>query len=240
MTETTQRRHFFDPSKSGALSLPTSLTGVEAGGLLKHGPTSYARAATRHTFDIGIDLDGCCYDFVNALRMFIHVTTGRPLHTMPEPTTWNFFETDWGITLQEFLDFHHAGVNAGYIFRFGKPLPGVVSGMRALLDAGHRLHIITARDGMGLPGAAEALTRNYLAEHGIAHTSLTLSHDKNVRNTDVFLDDSPANYVALHAAGRDVFLRDHAYNTHIDTPPGRRVPSFTHFVHGVMTLAMAA
>lgn len=185
------------------------------------------------TLDIGVDLDGVCYDFAGAVRRHVLATTSRTHQSMPAPTTWHFYETDWDMPLAEFIDHVNAGVAAGIIFGTGDPYPGVQAGLTELLARGHRIHIITDRGRSGPPGAGEALTRAWLAEHDLPYTTLTVSGDKTAVRTDVFIDDRPENYLALRGAGVDAFLRSHPYNAHVDTPPGRRVGTFADFTDAI-------
>ena len=188
-----------------------------------------------HSLDIGFDLDGVMYDFVGALRSYISASTGRPAETMPDPTCWNFFADDWGMSLDQFLAACTAGVDAGVIFRVGDPYPGAAAGTAALLAAGHRVHIVTDRASMGAPGFAAQHTSQWLAQHNITFTSLTVTADKRSVHTDAFIEDRPENYLALREYGVDAFLRTHAYNEHVDTPPARRVADIDSFVAAVLS-----
>jgi len=184
--------------------------------------------------DVGVDLDGVVYDFVQALRHYIHQATGRPLHTMGPATSWHFYADDWGLSLDQFLEFFHAGVAAGSIFATGVPFPGVVTGLRALLDAGHRVHVVTDRASMGPAGKAEESTRAWLASAGVPYTTLTLTGDKTSVPTDVFIEDRPEFFTALSEAGVVTYLRTHTYNAHVACSPCRRVPDFATFVDRVL------
>lgn len=196
-------------------------------------PLSVAALSSGRRLRIGLDLDGVVYNFVAALRDYIVLTTGRAAASMPDALTWNFYCDQWGLTLKEFLTFMEEAVNAGYLFRTGVPMEGVIEGTAALIDAGHEIHIVTDRS-VGLPGLAAELTRAYLAEHAIAHTTLTIAADKTSVPTDVFIEDRPENYLSLRAAGVDAFLRSHPYNLHVATPAGRRVANFSEFVERIM------
>lgn len=187
-----------------------------------------------------MDLDGCEYDWVEAFRAFAHQHTGRPMHTMPEPTVWNFPTLQWGMSPGEFIEVHEAGVVARAIYLEGDPYPGVVDGSRRLRAAGHEIHVRTDRR-IGPPGMALELTRAWLSRSGIEHDSLTITADKNAPFVcDVALDDKPENFLALRAAGCDAFLRDHPYNRHVPTPEGRRVRSFAEFEQRVAEIARTA
>ena len=230
---TTTHPHPFVAGPAGPV--PDSLAGPDFRALVTE---TLATKAVR-TFDIGVDLDGVVYDFVHALRTYIMTVTGRTAASMPDPTRWEFY-LDWDLTLEEFLELFNAGVNAGHIFRVGRPLSGVVEGLKILLGDGHRIHIVTDRGRVGRPGLSEQHTRFFLDRNDVAFTSLTVDHDKTKVRTDVFIDDRPENYLALREAGVDAYLRSHRYNDHVPTPTGRRVHSFLEFTHGVLTAARAA
>lgn len=186
---------------------------------------------------IAMDLDGCWYDWEQSLRLFAHAHTGRPLEAMPPATVWSFPTTEWGMDPAEFVAVHEAGVAAEFIYLEGEPYPGAVEGAARLHEAGHQIHVRTDRR-VGPPGVALDLTHRWLERSGLAHASVTVTPDKNFPFVcDVALDDKPENFVALRAAGCDAFLRDHPYNRHVPTPPGRRVRSFGEFVDRVLALA---
>lgn len=184
--------------------------------------------------DVGVDLDDCVYPFVDVLRDWIHLDTNRPLSELPPPTCWHFFDEQWGYARDEFSVHVERGVSAGVIFRSGLPIQGSVSTLQQIADAGHRIHIVTARFAPGAEDVVAASTRWWLKTHDVPYTSLTISADKSVVPTDVFLDDSPANYEALDAAGANPWLYDHPWNA---ATQGRRVRSWTQFGAVVQRLA---
>lgn len=186
---------------------------------------------------IGWDLDGVLYPFVDSLRDYIHHTTGRPLDSMPPAATWNFAEQQWALSADEFLEHFRNGVRDGAIFRQGTPCPGGVEAMTALVEAGHRIVIVTDRRLPGVEQTAEENTRAWLAEHDVPHDELVFSRDKTVVRTDVFLDDRDVNYDALAASGLSVpWLLTRPWNQH---HPGRRVESFSEFVKVVENHSLA-
>jgi uncharacterized HAD superfamily protein len=191
-------------------------------------------AAPARTLDIGVDLDGVCYDFVTGLRQFIHATTARPLESMPPALTWNFHADQWGLSSEEFMSFFADGVNAGHIFRHGDAYPGTVSALRGLAADGHRVHIVTARRIKGAEAAAEASTVAWLAEQGIEYESLTFTADKDEVSTDIFVEDHTDNYDVLDAAGNYPWLITRPWNHH---HRARRVDSLDEFARVARRLA---
>jgi uncharacterized HAD superfamily protein len=172
--------------------------------------------------DIGVDLDGVCYDFPRAFREWVAHRTGRRLSDLAEPTCWEFF-TAWGLSLEEFLELFHEGVDAGWIYGRGAPFPGTREALASLSARGHRLHVVTDRGAMGSPGAAQESTRRWLHAEGIVVDSLTVAKDKTVVPTDVFIEDLPANAQDLVGAGRAVVLLDRSWNQGFTAPGVVRV-----------------
>lgn len=191
----------------------------------------------RRTLDIGVDLDGVAYRFVDALRGYIHAATGRPVESMPTAQSWNFYKDQWAMSSAEFLEHFRNGINDGVIFAIGAPYPGTVEALGRIAEDGHRIHIVTARMIAGAEAAARANTRRWLADWNIPHHSLVFSDDKTSVRTDVFLEDAPHNYDALDAAGVEVWLMHRRWNAQ---HPGRRVADWDSFVEVVAAAAARA
>jgi 5'(3')-deoxyribonucleotidase len=184
--------------------------------------------------DVGVDLDGCVYPFVEVLRDWVHVDTGRPLDTLPTPTCWHFFEEQWGYRPGELLLHVERGVNAGVIFHSGLPIPGSIRALHQIAEERHRIHIVTARFAPGAETSVADSTRWWLKTYDVPYTSLTISADKSVVDTDVFIDDSPANYAALEAAGANPRFFHQTWNADV---PGRRIYAWAAFRDVVQELA---
>lgn len=161
---------------------------------------------------VGVDLDGCMYDFGDALRQYRHQVEGVPLDQMPLSNCWHFYEEQWGMTLQEFLDTCDRGVDAGWIFRKGEPLPGSVDAVRWLFSRGHEIHIITDRS---FGTRSQENTSEWLDVNGVPYTSLTFSRDKTAVATECFIDDRAENYTSLKQAGVDVVIFDQPWNQYL-------------------------
>ena len=183
---------------------------------------------------IGLDVDGCMYDFVDALRRHIHQAIGRPLDSMPNAATWDFYKLQWGLSIEEFLGHCRDGVLAGVIFTEGDPYPGAAAATRALAAAGHELHVVTARAIPGAVAEAEAATAGWLERHSIPYSSLTVSAAKDAVPTDVFLEDDPANYDLLTTTPSMPWLYTQPWNAH---HPGRRVHGWGEFYRVVQQMA---
>lgn len=182
--------------------------------------------------DIGIDLDGPCYDFVDAVRRYVHWKTGRPLETMPDAATWHFYSEQWGMTVERFIAFCDAGVNDGHIFRVGKPQPDAVETMQRLHDAGHRLHIVTDRS---FGYRSHDNTVAWLWRNQIPYDSITFTKHKTIVRPDITMDDRAENFTMLCNAGIDCRLFDKPWNTHVDTE--RRVSGWAEYEEAILRLA---
>lgn len=185
----------------------------------------------------GWDLDGPGYGLVEAVRDYRHQHQGVPMESMPLPQRHSVYQA-WGMTLAEFITCTNRGVNEGFIFRHGEPTPGFIEALRTVYDAGHEVHIITARD-FGDPGMCEKSTREWLAEHRAPFHSLTFSHDKTCLRTDLMIEDHVGNYDALEQAGSESWLLNRPWNEPHDDGR-RRVDSLDQFAARVLARAEEA
>jgi 5'(3')-deoxyribonucleotidase len=183
------------------------------------------------TLKVGVDLDGVCYSFDDSLRLSLVVNRGYNPEACPPSTRWEFYE-DWGLSLAEFLSAFAEGVDTGIIFAQGDAYPGTREALQRMIDAGHELHVITDRT-VGTPGIAEGATARWIAEHLPTMKSLTFSRDKTVVPTDMMIDDKPANYHALEAAGCDAWLFNRPWNQSA-TEITKRVNSLDEFADMVI------
>lgn len=157
---------------------------------------------------LGIDLDGCCYDFHGAMRRYLTQRKGYAASELPEPDRWNVWDC-WGLDRQEWQTLFVQGVAEGVLFRQGDTYPDVAWTIDRLRAAGHTIHIVTDRDVH--PAAASSTTR-WLADQAIPYDTLTFSSDKTVVPVDVFIEDSPDNARTLEDAGVQVLLMDRPWN----------------------------
>lgn len=161
---------------------------------------------------IGIDLDGCLYDFGNSVRRYLD-SIGREYgfkDGKPEPHCWDFYEY-WHMTTAEFVQLCDDGVEAGYIFS-GEIRPNAIESVRRISDLGHEIIIITDRKFGKTPASSERATTEWLAQHGIEYDELVFSADKTVVRTDMFVEDKLTNYDALVNAGVDAYLITRDWN----------------------------
>ena len=181
-----------------------------------------------------MDIDGVMYPFFENLRPHVARATGRRVADLQDPPVWDL-ALAWTVEPQLMLELLHDAVDNGTLMQDGAPYPGVVAGLTALRAAGHRIHVVTDRAGLGhVEGRAENRTTAWLASWAIPYDTVTFTGDKTSVHTDVFIEDRPTNYRALSQAGVDTYLRVHPYNAQETAPASRRVHSFAAFTAGVL------
>jgi hypothetical protein len=160
---------------------------------------------------VGVDLDGVCYDFAFHLRRYLVDGLGHDPARYAHTDSWDFWAR-WGWSEAHFRTMCDEAVDAGFLFSTGEPLAGTRDALEALVRAGHEVHIVTARRFGTAPRASERATQRWLGEHRLPFTSLTISVDKAVIPTDVFLEDYVPNYERLRESGSRPYLVNRAWN----------------------------
>ena len=156
---------------------------------------------------IGIDIDDVLYPWYLTAHM---LSEAAGITNGVTPTTWRCYE-DYGCTDQEWFDVLADATLSGDLYT-APPIGDTVEQLQRLRDAGHTIHLVTARGFMQHGEAIRLLTVEWLAAWDIPHDSLTFTRDKRVVVTDVFLDDASHNYDELTAAGRKAWLLHAPHN----------------------------
>jgi hypothetical protein len=185
---------------------------------------------------VGIDLDGCVYRFVDAMREFAHRVDGVPLHTMGEARSWDAMTVQWGWSAQEFTDRYRRALHQGELFWRGAAYPGALETLAALSASEHRVEVVTARviDERDRE-LVHAATMHWLDAAGVHVDALHLRVDKQHVELDCAIDDAPHNVASLEAAGREAWLLDRPWNR--DARSHRRVHTWAQFRLAVERLA---
>lgn len=182
---------------------------------------------------IGWDIDGVGFNFGDSCHRFLkHIGQGHLWKSGPTPDPyWDWYK-DWGWTTAEFLEFCHAGADAGFIFA-GPVREGYIEAIRAVKDMGHTNVFITDRSFGTTPKVSEDLTYAWFEQHGIEFDELHFSPNKAIVHTDTFIDDKLANYDALAAAGTDVYLLNRPWNQVDHKDNRQRIDTLDEYVAAV-------
>lgn len=181
---------------------------------------------------IGVDMDDVMipwFDPAHEACERAGITNGRPA------TQWAPY-LDYGCPQEAWLEVMREATLDGSLYT-GPTYPGVVEAMGLLADAGHTLHIVTARGFLGEPqlGAlVKAMTVEWLFDHAIPHDSLTFSKDKTLVRTDVFADDSVHHVQELDRVGTHTWLVNATHNR--AAFHARRVDSLWEFANRVVAV----
>jgi FMN phosphatase YigB (HAD superfamily) len=157
------------------------------------------------TLDVLIDIDGVLYPFPEVFTPYASGQLGRELEL--DTTRWEFYE-EWGVDYAGFVELVTRGVADRRLWWEGAPYADVPAAVARLRDAGHRLHLVTARDISGAD-AALAATNHWLGEHDLVVESVNLAQDKptvlGALGLDpascVAVDDGPQHVLAWESAG---------------------------------------
>jgi 5'-nucleotidase len=168
-------------------------------------------------FILGVDLDGVCGDHTEAFRAVVAAELDVDPSTLPDQTTWNFYE--WGLDDESFLELHRKGVLEHRMFRTMPVIEGVASALWRLSDAGVWIRLITHRLYANWGHAvAVADTVEWLDAAGIPYRDLCFLGDKPQVEADAYIDDAPHNVEALRAGGNQVVVFDQTYNREVAGP----------------------
>lgn len=179
---------------------------------------------------IGVDIDDVLTDWYGRAH---YLCTEAGITNGITPRSWHPFR-EYGCTDQLWYDVLALGTLSGELYG-GPPYDGAVEQVTRLADAGHTIHIVTARGFLAHGHEIRKQTIDWLNHWGIPHDTLTFSPDKTVLTTDWFIDDSIKNYQALDAAGcRGAYLLNRSHNEVSGHCTRRRVDSLAEFVDKVL------
>lgn len=186
----------------------------------------------------GIDLDGVCFDFVNAFRCFLN--DKLPIFLEEEEITSYYWYETTDITKKDFYEQFDKFGDEGHGYRHLKLLDGAVEGLRAIHEAGHKIYYITNRPLYALQDTIDCLEEHGFPQRENLHFAggpqgkgkkAPLIHKFNI---DVFIDDSPRTVSQLAANTRaQIYCRNYKFNEHLDDNDGkwfRRVNNWAEFL----------
>lgn len=163
---------------------------------------------------IGVDLDGVCGKYYEALRSYLGEQHGispeKIADIYPDPTTYDMHE--WPDFEHNFVKYHSEAVRNGLFTRM-EPIPGASDVLWNLNESGYHLRVITSRFVKhGQNAQVISDTAFWLDKNQIPYRDIMFVKDKADVYADLYIDDSPENIIRLQATGRQVIIFDAPYN----------------------------
>lgn len=156
---------------------------------------------------VGVDVDDVLYGWFDAAHRLSEAAgiTGGVV-----PTSWAPYE-DYGCSAEDWHAVLAEGAVSGELYH-DDPLPDVVESLRALKDAGHTVHLVTARGLLTNGHLIREHTVRWLHNHQVPHDTLTFSKDKSIVRTDYFIDDNLDNIRSVVPHVKRAYLIDRPWN----------------------------
>lgn len=176
---------------------------------------------------IGVDIDDVLVDWygtAHSLSVAAGITNGKT------PSSWAPFE-EYGCTADEWYDVLSAATLDGTLYG-QPPYEGAWWALKNLEDAGHSIHIVTARGFLAHGEVIRQQTIDWLDFYDIPHDSLTFSKRKSIVQCDVFVDDSEKNCLELLNHGVNTYMMNQPHNAHVEW--AQRVNHISEFVDEVL------
>lgn len=176
---------------------------------------------------LGVDLDGVCADYEGAFREAVVRQHGRDPADLPPQTVLDQFG-EWGLDEESFAEVHRRAVVEEGLFRRMRAVPGASSALWELSDAGVWIRIITHRLCVNWAHETTAAdTAAWLDDQRIPYRDLCFIGAKPDVGADIYVEDSPANVLALREAGRHTIVFDQPYNRGLPGPRATGWPQVT-------------
>lgn len=178
---------------------------------------------------IGVDVDDVIYDWFGRAHERCEaagITNGVT------PSRWEMYD-DYGVDLDTWLAVIEMATLDSSLY-MGEPIPGAIQALHQLRDAGHTLHIVTARGFLAHGDLIRKHTVEWLRAYDVPHDTLTFSKRKSIVQTDVFVDDSWKNVQELVAAGVPTWMVDAPHNQGVEY--AHRVPSVVEFAAEILAM----
>lgn len=156
---------------------------------------------------VGVDVDDVLYAWFDAAH---RLSEAAGITRGVAPTSWNPWE-DYGCTIEQWHAVLAVGAETGELYR-DDPMPDAITSLQALKDAGHAVHLVTARGLLANGHLIREHTVRWLHDHQVPHDTLTFSKDKSIVRTDYFIDDNAGNIHAVVKAGSHGMLIDRPWN----------------------------
>ena len=142
-----------------------------------------------------IDLDHVVYDFVQEMAFWLadNGVLANPIKAAYQSKGWKVWE-EWGMSEGEFMRWWRLGVEAGWVYAEGTPIPGARDALWKLSDANWDIHIATMRlNKFGLHHAIIGNTIDWLKTHNIPYRQLSFMSNKKDLRANAIVDDVADN-----------------------------------------------
>lgn len=173
---------------------------------------------------LALDLDNTVAMYTDGLRRHMVANHGYRMEDLPEPVNYNMAKCGWPFEdYGNFLDMHLEAVKAG-MFRGLRPHPGAIEAAKIFQEEGIHISVVTHRlIQNNTYGMVATDTIQWLDNVGLRFNSISFSDRKSEIRAHAYVEDSPANILAIREAGMKVFTFDQEYNRHIE---GERIYSW--------------
>jgi 5'-nucleotidase len=167
---------------------------------------------------LGIDLDGVCANYYDALRHHVAKKYGVPEDQVeeiyPAPSTYDMAE--WPDFEHNFVKYHTEAVSSGIYTKLA-PIAGASYTLWKLNEEGYHVRVITSRFVQhGQNAQVVSDTAFWLDQNDIPYRDIMFVKDKPDVYADIYVDDSPENIINLTATGRKVIIFDAPYNQELE------------------------
>lgn len=171
------------------------------------------------SFVFGVDLDGVVADFYAGLLPIAADWLGVAAETLPAEVSYGLPE--WGMDTAPggYEALHKYAVTQRDLFAILPPIAGAPQALRRLSNADVRIRIITHRLFIKyFHQQAVQQTIQWLDYHDIPYWDLCFMRDKSAVGAHLYIDDTPANVIALRATGHSAIVFSNSTNRDIDAP----------------------
>lgn len=173
-----------------------------------------AAPGTAKRLRIGVDFDGVLFDHIPYLLRGFRDAHGIDLEA-EGLRHWDFFQyravREGNLTWNCVRNVLRAIETDPTVHRAPLRDPRAVPVLRALAEAGHEIHVVTARD-----PESRTVTADFLRRWSVPHRELRMGVAVKT-GYDVLIDDAPHNVLTAAADGTLALLMDQPYNQDVPT-----------------------
>lgn len=177
---------------------------------------------------INVDLDGCVYPWHEVMALWCWELRGASTDTvtlwdwdyhnelpLPAPTRWGF-EGQWGMTEDELNAAARLGIERGFVWHQGKPIPGSVASLWRLSSEGYYIRLVTQRlVHKNNHAEVQQATAKWLDNWNVPYHEIIYmgkGSTKGEFHADFAIDDNVNNVVDMRAEGIDAYLLERPWN----------------------------